>query len=199
VLLALIVLSHQTQAASPDYSFVEIGYIDVATDDFDTGDFDFGHLFGDLSDFERSGDGRFFSGSFGAKRWHVFGEYRRADLDDGTGFGQKAWWVGGGWHGLLGKRADLVAEAAYVDAKIGTSLGSIADDGVRLSAGLRFLPIKLLELNGFYNYADIEMPTYDDSYEINVLLKLWWFRLGAGYERFDNASEARIFARYVIR
>jgi hypothetical protein len=190
VLLALIVLSHQTQAASPDYSFVEIGYIDVATDDFDTGDFDFGHLFGDLSDFERSGDGRFFSGSFGAKRWHVFGEYRRADLDDGTGFGQKAWWVGGGWHGLLGKRADLVAEAAYVDAKIGTSLGSIADDGVRLSAGLRFLPIKLLELNGFYNYADIEMPTYDDSYEIN---------LGAGYERFDNASEARIFARYVIR
>jgi hypothetical protein len=31
------------------------------------------------------------------------------------------------------------------------------------------------------------------------VVKLWLFRLGVGYERFNWTSEARVFARYVFR
>jgi len=198
VLLALAASWWPTPAAGPDYSFFEIGYIDVGVDEFETDDFKLHSLFGDFRSFERSGDGKFLSGSFGAKLWHVFGEYRRAELDDGTGFEQRAWWIGAGWHGLLGEKADLVAEAAYLDVKLGSALGDVEDAGTRLSAGIRVLPFRWFELNGFYNYADIRAPVYDDSYEINVLLKLWLFRLGVGYERFDRTAEVRVFARYVF-
>lgn len=198
-LVALAALPWNTFAAAPSYSFVEIGHIDVGVDEFETDDFDLGSLVGDFSNFERNGDGRFFSGSFGAKLWHVFAEYRRAELQDGSGLKQKAWWVGGGWHGLLGEKADVVAEAAYIGAKVGTPLGDVRDQGPRFTGGLRFLPVRWFEMNGFYNLVVIDSPVFADSYEINVLLKLWLFRLGVGYERFENTSEARVFARYVFR
>jgi hypothetical protein len=188
ILTVALCLPAAALAVGPNYSFVEAGYIDVDVD-VDTVD---------LDGIDDSGDGWFVGGSFGSKRWHIFGEYQEGDLGSGASkLDQERWFVGAGWHGLLGERADLVVEVAYLDVGFDVGDSKVSDDGFRGSAGVRWVPVKLFELNGFYNYADLsDLRTADESWEVNAILNIWRIGLGLGYEEFDDTEDLRAFVRF---
>src|SRR5262245_47340585 len=91
VLMALSPLP--ARAEGPVWTYAEAGYLNVDVDN--------------LSD---SGDNYFLGASFGLKWFHVNGYLTKGDL--GPDVEQELWRIGLGWHGLLGDRADLLAEAA---------------------------------------------------------------------------------------
>jgi hypothetical protein len=112
---------------------------------------------------------------------HLFGEFGDYDRID-------IWQIGGGWHGLLGERADLFANGAFYDIDI--------DDGFKVRFGVRWMVLKRLELNG--NLAWTELDFSDNkSAAINGIFDLTKrFAVGAGVEWGDNFSTGRVFARF---
>jgi hypothetical protein len=164
VLLACGVSHAQSDAPAPRYTFVEGGWLYVDPDG-------------------ASSDNGWFAGvSIGlAKSFQVFGEY--GDPGD-----FESWNVGGGWHGLLGRRADLVAQASYVDAEF--------DDGFRLQFGVRWMVIRPLEINGFLNYTDLDL-TDSTAVAVNGIFHFGKIvGVGAGYEAGDDGDTARAFVRF---
>jgi len=91
-----VAASMAAQASAPPWIYVEGGY-----------------LVNDPDEFSETGDNWFVGGMGGGKMWHVFIEYQNGDFVDGVD--NENWEVGLGWHGLLGERADLVADVAYLE------------------------------------------------------------------------------------
>ena len=128
-------------------------------------------------------------GWFGGATWefgstqlfHAFAEF--GEVDDDTN-----WTAGGGWHGLLGEAADIVAEAAFVD------LDEV--DGFRVTGGVRWMVLKRLEVNGFLNYSDLD--TVDQtSLEVGGVFDFTRrFGVGASYDHGDDFDTTRAFVRY---
>ena len=94
-------------AASPNYTYAEGGWLRVNPDNVS------------------SDNGWFLGGSYGSKRFQAFIEY--GDPGDPELFA-----IGAGWHGLLGDKADLVLQAAFVDVDF--------DDSIRFDAGVLKTP-----------------------------------------------------------
>jgi len=169
VLMVLLVFSATAGAAvaqSPGWKYVEGGLWSVNPDG------------------ASSVDGWFAGGSWelgSTTRFHVFAEL--GDLDSNN-----QWSVGGGWHGLLGERADLVAEGAFVDAD--------TVDGFRVSGGVRWMLLKRLELNGFINYVDLD-TTDQTGFEIGAIFDFSKrFGVGGSYESGDDFDTTRVFVRF---
>jgi hypothetical protein len=164
VLFSLL-LAFPAEAQEPRYTFVEGGLLH---DNPEGGDSD---------------DGLFVGGSFGTKRFHIFAEYD----DPGS---VELWQVGGGWHGLLGQRADIIAEAAYIDADF--------DEGYRVTAGVRWYVMDKLELDGYVTRTDI------DEFENTTLgVGAAWdltarFSVGARVDFGDEGDSFRAFARFYL-
>jgi hypothetical protein len=164
-------------AEKVNYGYVEGGYLSV-----------------DVNDLESSGDNYFVDGSFGGKWWHVTAYYANGDL--GPDFSQDLWRVGLGWHGLLGDKADVIGEWDYVDQSIdGPGGSSDSDTGYRLVGGVRWVPFKLLELDGFANYNDVGSES-DVSWEARGIVNIWRLGFGAAYEKFDEADQWNGFVRF---
>jgi len=160
----------------PDYKYVEGGYLSV-----------------DVNDLDGSGDNYFVDGSFGGKWWHFNGYYSNGDL--GPDYSQDLWRVGFGWHGLLGDKADVIGEADYVDQSIDGPGSNDSDTGYRIVGGVRWVPFKLLELDGFVNYNDVGSGS-DLSYEARGIINIWRLGFGAAYEKFDQADQWNAFVRF---
>jgi hypothetical protein len=161
-------------AAAPNYSYVEVGYNDVDIEG-------------------ESLDGFFAGASFGGKNFHVFGRYNDndADLIDIT-----TWWLGGGWHGGLGEKADVIAEVAYLDTSVDVlSLGDASDSGYFARGGVRWRLIKLFEIGGWVRYQDIADDT-DTGYELNAIFNVWRIGIGLGYEDISDAETLNAFVRF---
>ena len=98
------------------------------------------------------------------------------------------WEIGGGWHGLLGRRADLVASGSWVDLDV--------EDGFKVSIGIRWMVLRRLELNGFLNYANLDFSN-TASGEVNGI---WNFArrwgVGAGFLLGDDRAISRAFVRF---
>lgn len=114
---------------------------------------------------------------------HVFGEYGNFDPLDN-------WQAGGGWHGLLGKKADLFADAAYYDADV--------DDGFKVRFGVRWMIVDWFELNGNLQWTDLDIRDNRGA-AVNVVFGLGkWFSLGTGGEWGDEVDTYRAFARFYL-
>jgi hypothetical protein len=151
---------------APSYKFVEAGYIDIGDDSSSS-----------------SEDGWFADVMFGGEHWHAFTEYDDAgDIN--------LWFIGGGWHGLLGEKADVVAQASYLDA--GVSGGS-DESGYRLTGGVRWQAIQFLEIGGFFHYTDLDDS--DESWELRAVGTFGRFGIGASYED-DGVDITKVFARW---
>lgn len=159
-------------AAAPQWTYVEAGYLNVNPDNV-----------------SESGDNWFLGGAFGGKYWHVIGQYASGDLVPGIDLTN--WRLGVGFHGLLGEPADLVVEAYYVDS----SIASFSENGYRVTGGIRWRIIKLIEVDGFVNYTDISSDS-DTSYELRGIVNIWRVGLGVGYEVFDDVDQWNVFARF---
>ena len=166
VLFALTLLPGLALAqSSPRWTFVEGGAIRVDPDDLS------------------ADNGWYVGASVGIKSFHIIGEF------DGLDFNR--WELGGGWHGLLGKKADLVAEGTYLDADI--------DDGFRLSVGVRWMVLDPLEISFYVNHTNLDL-TDATALEINAI---WTFDkivgVGGGIEYGDEGNTGRLFVRFTIK
>src|SRR5262249_16183116 len=114
-------------AQAPRYGYVEAGYLNVNPDDFNT-----------------SGDNWYAEGSMGLfKHFHLSARYINGNYAENVDL--SAWRFAGGWHGLLGEKADIVAEATWSKQDIDNN----SDDGFGATGGVRWRMIKLFELDGF--------------------------------------------------
>lgn len=162
LVVALALFSGTVQAKSISWKYAEFGW----------GRFD--------PDRGNEENGWFAGGSVNFGPIHVFGDYGDfGPLDN--------WQVGAGWHGLLGKRADLFADAAFYDVDY--------DDGIKVRFGARWLILDWFELNG--NLAWTELGDFRNySALVNTIFELGnHFALGVGYEWGDELSTARAYAR----
>jgi hypothetical protein len=173
-LLGFLAASSITVAGSPSWTYVEAGYNNV-----------------DLDNLNEEGDGWFVGASLGFKHMHLFGRAIQSETDV-TDSDFNRWYVGGGWHGLLGERSDLVGELAYVDAEVGAT----DDSGYFGRAGVRWRPINLFEAGGFARFEDLDELDDDVVWEANAMLYVWRLSLGLSYETQDDVDTYNVFARF---
>jgi len=130
-----------------------------------------------------SENGWFLGGAFdlGKVPIHLFGEF--ADYDSAN-----VWQVGGGWHGLLGERADLFADGAFYDADV--------ENGFRVRFGARWMVTKRFEVNGHLSWLDLDFSD-NKSAAVGLVANLGArFGIGGTYEWGDNFNFGRVFARF---
>jgi hypothetical protein len=177
-LSALAAPAARAAGAEVNWKYVEAGYLNVNVDDLD-----------------ESGDNYFVGAAFNlGKHFHIIGQYTNGELAPDFDFTQTR--LGFGWHGLLGDRADVVGEAYWLQEKNDApGASSETDDGYRLTAGVRFVPIKLFEMDGFVHYNDIADES-DTSWEARGILNIWRLGFGASYEKFDESDQWNGFVRF---
>jgi hypothetical protein len=170
VLLAPGVALAQNEA--PKWSYIEGGWIDFSPDEGD------------------SGDGWFAGGSMKLfKNFHLVAEY-----DDINGY--TFWDAGGGWHGLLGEKADLFAQVVWSNIKIDE--GDVDESGAEVQGGFRWKIIKWFELRGQVNWVDYGGDLGDDTTgEVGALFTFINDRVGVGVDwETGDANTTRAFFRF---
>jgi hypothetical protein len=156
--------SLSAQAASPRYTFVEGGWLRL---DPDRGSSD---------------NGFFVGGQWGGRNFQIFADYG----DTGTPDIAR---IGAGWHGLLGKRADVVVQAAYVDS-------DAFKNGYQVEGGVRWMVLKKLEVNGFLSYMDTDRLSSTALSVAGIWDFTSRFGVGAEFEGGDDLNQTRVFARW---
>lgn len=155
-------LAAPANAQGPGWLYLEGGYKNIDLDDVD------------LTVLDEEGDGWFVGGStpFG-RSLHLFGRYSESETDLNIEF--EEWYAGVGWHGLLGSRADLFAEVAYLERKVSV----FKEDSVFGRVGVRFRPIHLIELRAAARAQDVDDIGDEFVYEGDAIVYLGG-RLGVG-------------------
>ena len=167
LLITILLLAGTAQAQTVRWTYVEGGWITL---DPDRGNRENGWFVG----------GAF---SLGKLPIHLFGEYNDIEQLD-------IWKVGGGWHGLLGEKADLFADGAIYDADY--------DDGFRIRFGARWMVAERFELNGFLSWVDLDLRD-NKSAAVNGIYNFGKaFGVGGGFEWGDEFSTARAFVRFTF-
>ena len=171
--------------AKPGYSYIEVGYNEVDVDNL-----------GSASD---DGNGGYAGAGFGfLKHFHLFGRYDSNNTDT-FDIDLNTWKLYGGWHGLLGEKADLIGEVGWINTEFKVSGASNLDDGGYLArVGARWRPIKLFEIGGWISYQDQDLGTVDanNAYEVNAILNLWRFGIGQAAEVREDIETYNAFARF---
>lgn len=90
----------------------------------------------------------------------------------------------------MGRRADIVAEAAYLDGD--------SDEGYRATAGIRWYVAERLEIGGFVNRTDL--GSFENS---SLAVRGIWdftgrFAVGATLAFGDESDTLRAFARFYL-
>jgi hypothetical protein len=172
VLVAVLLVPHlaHAQAGAPRWGYLEGGVIDFNPDDGE------------------SDNGGFVAGSFGlGKHIHLVAEY-----DDIGGY--TFWNAGGGWHGGLGDKADLFAQAMWANVQVDE--GDIDDNGYDIEGGIRWKIIKWFELNGQVNWSDYGGDTGSNTTgEVGVLFSFINDKMGVGanWETGDSDTTRAYF------
>jgi len=163
--LAVVLLAGTVQAQTVNWTYAEGGY----------GRFD--------PDGGSSENGWFLGGSVNLAKLpiHLFGEWGDYDRID-------IWQVGGGWHGLLGKKADLFADGAFYDADV--------EDGFAIRFGVRWMVLERLELNGNLAWTDLDL-TDNKSATVGAVFDFSKrFGVGGSLEWGNNWNFAQAFVRF---
>lgn len=162
---AIILLAGTAHAQTVRWSYVEGGGASI---DPDRGDRE---------------NGWFVGGSVGLGKVpiHLIGDFASMGSLD-------TWLVGGGWHGLLGEKADLFADGAFYDVDV--------DDGFKVRFGVRWMLSERFELNGYLAWTELD---FSDNKSIagNLIYDLTGsFGIGGGAEWGDNWRFGRVFVRF---
>jgi hypothetical protein len=174
----LVAVSMPALAEGPEYSFVELGYgrvdLDVANRSVDADAFSLG-------------------GSIElGESWQGFLSYGTAEFDFNIDLDE--WAIGGGFHGSLSPTSDFVVNVAYLRAEIGTFLGSIDEDGLGVSVGVRNMITPRVELAGFATYSDL------GDGDLGFTGRAWYylteqFAVGANFGLTDDITRYGIAGR----
>jgi hypothetical protein len=167
LLVALVLLAGAAQAQTVRWTYVEGGW---TTLDPDRGSRENGWFVGGAFD-------------LGKVPIHLFGEYNDIDRLD-------IWKVGGGWHGLLGERADLFADGAFYDADY--------EDGFQVRFGARWMVAERFELNGYLSWVDLDFGDNKSAAVNGIFNFAKSLGVGGGFEWGDEFSTARAFVRFTF-
>ena len=172
--------------AKPGYSFVEVGYNEIDVDGLGSG-----------SGFSDEGSGGYAAAQFGfLKRFHVFGRYDSNNTDTADADLNRAT-LGGGWHGMLGEKADLTVDVAWVDQEFDPSGSPGFDDsGYFGRVGASWRPIKLFEVGGWVRYQDVGDFDSGTVVDANAILNLWRIGIGLAAEVESDIETYSAFARF---
>jgi len=174
-MVGLMVLAGSTAfAQAPNYGYIEGGYLNVDPDNFDD-----------------SGNAWYAEGSMGLFRnFHVYGRYLSGDYADNVDL--SLWKFGAGWHGALGEKGDIVADVTWTDQEIENE----SDDGVGVTAGVRWRFIKWFEADGFVHWTDYGDAGSTDSYEARAIFDFWRIGIGAAAELSSDDTRYNAFVRF---
>jgi hypothetical protein len=164
-------------AQAPGYGYIEAGYLNVNPDDFSgSGTNWYAEASKDLfKNFQISG--RYLSGSY-------------ADNID-----LSFWRIAAGWHGALGEKGDVVAEATWTSQDVDHE----SDDGVGVTAGVRWRFVKMFEADGFIHWTDYGTAGSQDSYEVRAIVDVWRLGIGAAAETSSDDKRYSAFVRFNFR
>ena len=141
------VLPFTSQAGTMDYTYVELGYVDT---EIDSGPNDI------------DGDGFALRGSLAVhENFFVFAGYE--DLGFERGVDSTTFHVGGGVRWPLGAQLDIVGRAAIVRSEIEFGNRDRDDDGFLLGARLRGEVAPRFELEGGFDYIDLDHRSNDTA------------------------------------
>lgn len=174
-------MTQQAAAAKgPEYSYAEIGYINVDSDVVE-------------------GDGAGVNISFGATD-HIFLKfgYDRLWLDDPNS-SQEAdadrFQIGGGMHYGITDTIDVLGAISYVDIEV-TNAGPMAgygDDGYLAEIGVRAMLSKALELNATVSSLHLD-GNNDTGYGVGAVFDITKsLALGGGFNHYQDDSENEFF------
>jgi hypothetical protein len=203
---AALLVSGSALAASPHYTYVQLGYQNV---DFDEEGLD-------------SGSGYFVGGQWGNEVFHIFGEYGQFSNDfsfsspspsptrqsvslEGS-IDSTQTFLGFGVHGLLGEKADLLGEGGYAYYKADYDGFDESQDGLFFGGGARWMVMDFLELKGMiYNYSYTDVDSWQ-RFQLDVVGFIGKIGIGAGYaydntrfesgEEYVNPYRITLYARY---
>ena len=174
VLVLMALACSAAVAQEPGYGYIEGGYLQVDPDDF-----------------SGSGDNWYLLGSMGfLKHFHASAKYVSGDYADNVDL--SIWQFAAGWHGLLGEKADVVAEATWTDQEIDND----SDDGAGLTAGVRWRMVKMFELDGFAHWTDFGDAGSQDSYEARAIIDIWRIGLGGAATFSSEDTQYSAFLRF---
>jgi hypothetical protein len=208
VVIGCLAVGLGAEAAAPKYSFLELGYSVVVDADLEVAD---PGLEADLD----GGNATSLGIAYGFEAFQVFAGYRThtADYDLTSGgvpvgsaeLERDNWYIGGGWHGLLGEPGDLVINWGYNRLRDLTEGRGGEDNnafqGFFADIGIRWRIVKPFEINGCVRYGDLDEIGGYSNYEINALGYVGRLVLGVGYDLvspadLDDESRANVFVRY---
>jgi hypothetical protein len=165
-------------AKGPEYSYAELGYINVDADEIE-------------------GDGVGVNISFGATD-HIFLKfgYDRVWLEESTSsleFDADRFQIGGGMHYGITDTIDVLGAISYVDVEYSNGVPTEADEGYLVEAGVRAMLSKKLELNA--TLSGLHFDGEDDvGLGIGGVFDITkTFALSGSYNRFDDAEENEFF------
>lgn len=165
-------------AKGPEYSYAEIGYINIDADQIE-------------------GDGAGVNISFGATD-HVFLKfgYSRLFMESSNptvDFDADRFQVGGGMHFGITDTIDVLGAVSYLDVEYSNGVPTEADEGYLVEAGVRAMLSKKLELN-----ATASALHFDGEDDVGLGVGGVFditknFALSGSYNRFDDAEENEFF------
>jgi hypothetical protein len=136
-------------AEGPDYTYAQLGYINVDVDDVDV-----------------DGDGFSLAGSVAiTDLFHLFGSYDDGELDSGpVDVDLSRLRLGGGLNFAITPTTDLVGTLYYVNYELdGPGPGDVDEDGFGITGGIRSMVTPALELNGAIRYEDLGGDVDDET------------------------------------
>lgn len=87
---------------------------------------------------------------------HLFADYESAELDDFSDVTGKEKTFGIGTHFDVLERLSLFGRAGFYDVSADDGTTSADDDGLRVIAGARFMPLPGYEVRGGVDYVDLD-------------------------------------------
>ena len=148
VLLALP-LCAAAQPDQADYLYLDLGYGKTETD-VPGGDVD--------------GNGLGFEVSVPVREHiHLVGGYAASELEDNADADSVEKYFGVGTHWSLAPKLSVYGQGGVVDLDIDLGLGSVTDDGLFLSGGVRYMPTAGWEVRGGFDYFDLDVLDTDTT------------------------------------
>ncbi|MGB5540815.1 MAG: outer membrane beta-barrel protein [Gammaproteobacteria bacterium] len=165
-------------AKGPEYSYAEIGYINIDGDQIE-------------------GDGAGVNISFGATD-HIFLKfgYSRLFLEASpppVDFDADRFQIGGGMHYGITDTIDVLGAISYIDIEYSNGVPAEADEGYLAELGVRAMLSKKLELNA--TVSALHFDGEDDiGYGVGGVFDITkTFALSGSFNRFDDAEENEFF------
>ena len=94
---------------------------------------------------------------------HLFGGYGASEFDDIPDADGIQKYAGIGTHFGIGQKLSVFGRLGFIEADRDIGLGTVEDDGVLVSGGVRYMPVPGWEIRGGFDYIDLNLDLGDSE------------------------------------